>query len=274
MESRCCTFHVLVYDDPLPKLPLFGNFIVQLLSCCDRDTLSNKDHVSEIVQLSKNWGEWISTILIIWQLEVFCLIQQKPYMRSTGMSQIYMYMHTSIHVSNKSYYLLQQIKLSPNVFETCDPCSGFHSSWSNFLPPFQPTCSLHGVFHCPSCAGRQLPLKGRCPWESSWRIASNICRSSFQPRWDRKSPKKQNTHIKFDTCLSPHKATQLWRNTSEIRGIESDCYLFWGPKCQISAMLSLLSCVFPAPVPGKCFPLRAEMRHPQSPEFEHIYYLL
>ena len=143
------------------------------------------------------------------------------------MSQIYMYMHTSIHVSNKSYYLLQQIKLSPNVFETCDPCSGFHSSWSNFLPPFQPTCSLHGVFHCPSCAGRQLPLKGRCPWESSWRIASNICRSSFQPRWDRKSHKK---HIKFDTCLSQHKATQLWRNTSEIRGIENDCYLFWGPK--------------------------------------------
>ena len=103
---------------------------------------------------------------------------------------VYAHIYIYIHVSTKSYYILKQIKLSPNVFETCGPCSGFHSSWSNFPPPFQPTCSLHGVFHCPSCAGRQLPLKGRCPWESSWRIASNICRSSFQPRWDRKSPKK------------------------------------------------------------------------------------
>ena len=142
---------------------------------------------------------------------------------------------------------MQQIKLSPNVFETCGPCSGFHSSWSNFLPPFQPTCSLHGVFHCPSCAGRQLPLKGRCPWESSWRIASNICRSSFQPRWDRKSHKK---HIKIDTCLSPHKATQLLRNTSKIRGIENDCYLSWyfRPLCLESVFPYELRCVIRSPL--------------------------
>lgn len=155
---------------------------MQLLSCCDRDRKSIKQD-SPIVQKLR-----LMNFNHIDHMAVGGVLLDPTKNHTCGVQVCLKYF--VYIVSTKSYYILmQQIKLSPNVFETCGPCTGFHSSWSNFLPPFQPTCSLHGVFHCPSCAGRQLPLKGRCPWESSWRIASNICRSSFQPRWDRKSQK-------------------------------------------------------------------------------------
>ena len=251
---------------------MFGNFIVNLLSCCDRDTLSNKDHVSEIVQLSKNWGEWISTILIIWQLEVFCLIQQKPYMRSTGMSMhIYIYIYMSQRnlttYWNKSSWVPMCLRPAAHV-AVFTAAGVIFSPRFNQLAASMVSSTVHPVQDA-SCHWRVVVPE---------KVHGGLHQTSVDPPSSHveieNHQKKQNTHIKFDTCLSPHKATQLWRNTSKIRGIENDCYLFWGPKCQISAMLSLLSCVFPAPVPGKCFPLRAEMRHPQSPEFEHIYYLL
>lgn len=75
--------------------------------------------------------------------------------------------------------------------------------------PFRPLSPwlLQGVFHWPSSAGRQWPLKGRWPRPSSWRMASNICRSSWYIWYGRRYKKAQ-----------PHRRTPFQQNLNHVWG--------------------------------------------------------
>lgn len=210
--------------------------------------------------------------MIIWQLGVFCLIQQKiihaEYRYVSNILYILSQRNLTTYLCNKSSWVPMCLRPAAHV-PVFTAAGVIFSPRFNQLAASMVSSIVHPVQDA-SCHWRVVVLE---------KVHGGLHQTSVDPPSSHveieNHKKQQNTHIKIDTCLSPHKATQLWRNTSEIRGIENDCYLFWGPKCQISAMLSLLSCVFPAPVPGKCLTLRrAEIHHPQSPEFEHIYYLL
>ena len=146
--------------------------------------------------------------MIIWQLEMFFAWSKTSHTFGVQVCLKYIvYVHICTYIQVFEISLIIYILQKNQAGAPCRWRQGNvpDTSWYSVIPPT--SGRLHGVFHCPSCAGRQLPLKGRCPWESSWRIASNICRSSCQ---------KITIMISNDTLVF-HKATQCL-NTSKIKG--------------------------------------------------------